>query len=263
MKRLLTAIASMAALALSAEAQAYRCENGGLVGGASDVSAKCTVNSSGQITSVTPYQNTSRQSVRIYPKSQTLSSSVKSYNTSKPRGYAPTPLTPQSNVPPASIIRPGYTPRHSAVQTAPSHRTTIYRPATTTLRSTTPHIISATPSAHIQSNTYAAPCNFKIREVKLRPDLNVYEVCYSDIRPTSDRSVKRLYSRIKKASQRACGTDYNSVLTRWNRTNRRCVDASLDRAVMSSGIDPLRAYHLAKTGKGIPVVRVGPMRDAL
>ena len=258
MKHVITALAGLAAMALSAEAQSYRCENGELVGGTSGVSAKCTVNSAGQITSVTPYQPAGRESLRIYPNDNVRAAPVKTYSPGK-RTYAPTPLTPQTNVPPSAIARPNY--RHNVRTITPNGDA--YTGQTETYRTTQPRVINAaTPSARIQAAAYGAPCNFKIREVKTRSNINVYEVCYSDIQPSNERSMRKLYSRIRKASRRACGTDYDSILTRWSRSNQACVSNSVDRAVMSSEFAPLRAYHLAKTGRGVPTVYVGEPRDA-
>ena len=257
MRYLLTSLAGFALLAVSAEAQQYRCENGELVGGEAGVTARCTTNKSGQIVSVTPYKPVTRQTVRIYPNNQIRSQPVQTYTPKGKRVYAPAPLTPQTNIPPTSIVRPSYTTR----TVAPAGTTPRYRPVKH-VRATQPQIITTVPTPRIQRAAYAAPCTFKIREVNMRGNRNAYEVCHTDIEPTNKRSIRKLYSRLKKASRRACGTDYDSILTRWSQENSRCAAVSLDRAVMTSGIDPLRAYHLSKTGRSVPRVTIGAPRDA-
>ena len=258
MRCLIAGFASLAALAMTAGAQEYRCENGELVGGDSGISARCTTNTSGQIVSVTPYRRTVRPTVRIYPSQTPTTHTVQTYTPSGKRAYTPAPLTPQSHVPPASIKRPGY--RYQTLST--SANTQIYRPVSAASHRTQPRVITATPTPHIQRAAYTAPCSFKVREVSTARHRGAFEVCYKDIQPTDGRSVRKLYSRLKKASRRACGTDYDSILSRWSKENTRCAAASLDRAVMTSGIEPLRAYHLSKTGRAIPRVTVGQPRDA-
>lgn len=256
MRTLIVTIAALALLPVSASAQDYRCENGELVGGEAGVTARCTTNKAGQIISVTPYRKSSRSTVRIYPNNQIRPQSVQSYTPSGKRVYAPTPLTPQAHMPPASIARPTYKAHTVAAPTS----TRVYRPYAAPPSAGQPQIISATPTPRIQRAAYASACSFKVREVKVSTGRNAYEVCYDDIEPANKRSVRKLYSRLKTASRRACGTDYDSILTRWSAENSRCAASYLDEAVMTSGIDPLRAYHLSKTGRAIPRVVVGQPR---
>ncbi len=259
MRLLIAAIAGLILLPLSAMAQGYRCEHGELVGGNTGVNARCKTNQAGQIISVTPYRSTNRQTVRIYPNEQIRSQPVQTYTPKGKRVYAPAPLTPHANVPPADITRPGY----SAQVQADPKGARIYRPSGSNLANRQTHIITAKPTQRIQRASYASGCSFKIREVKVSNDHSAYEVCYNDIEPTNKRSVRKLYARLKKASRRACGTDYDSILTRWSNENARCSANYLDQAVLSSGIDSLRAYHLSKTGRAPePRVIVGPLRDA-
>lgn len=265
MKRVITAISALCALALSAEAQSYTCVDGELAGGAAGVAAKCTTNALGQITSVTPYQPQARQSVKIYPQqqTQTLARSappVRNYTPTGNRAYAPTPLVPLSR-PPAKVIPAAaqtIETRSSNVRVVSPNGNAYYgRPVSYTAANTAP------AAAHVQITPPGAYCDFKVREVRVGGNANVYEVCHSDLNLNSRRSVRRLYSRVQKASNRACGTDYDSILTRWGRDNRSCVSASVDRTVASSGLEPLRAYHFARTGRrGTPTVYVGAPRDA-
>ena len=261
MYRILSAIAGIALIAASADAQTYRCEHGELVGGEAGISARCTVNSAGQITSVTPYKNTSRDRVKIY-RSGDVAAPVQSKTHTAERAYRPSPLKPL----PKDMPR-----QYQASRTISPHAPSAYPPETTVrmvthsepVKASRPsNIITAAPTASIQRAAYASPCTFKIREIKASNNADIYEVCYSDITATDRRSLRKLYSRITRASRRACGTDYDSILTRWGKANSACVAKSVDRAVMTSGLDPLRAYHLAKTGKGVPTVYVGAPRDA-
>lgn len=254
MRYLIASLGAALAVAGTASPQTYTCENGELIGGETNVTARCTTNKAGQITSVTPYKVSNRQSVRIYPNNQVRSAPVKTYTPASKRTYTPAPLSAQTNRPPEAIIRPGYT-----VQTAPAPLN-IYR-SSRSVRATRPQIISAVPSSRIQTAAYAAPCSFNVRKVA-RTDRNQFEVCGTDINPQNRRTIKKLYKRLKTASRRACGTDYDSILSRWSKENSQCAAASLDRAVMTSGIEPLQAYHLAKTGKGTPHVSVGAPRFA-
>lgn len=260
MKRILTLAASVAIIAMTAEAQAYRCEYGELVGGEEGVSAKCTVNSAGQITSVTPYIPASRQKVEIYRGGEVKQTPVQSYTATGKRAYHPTPLKPHGKQ-----VSGGFdASNHRVVQTTPTYapqQVEIISPSRN-YSSQRVNIISADPTPSIQPAAYRAPCNFKIREVAIKQNANAYEVCYSDIESTDEQSMRKLYARVKRAARRACGTDYDSIFTRWSKENADCTDANLDRAVMASGIDPLRAYHLARTGKGTPTVYVGAPRDA-
>jgi len=259
MKRFVTAIAGLAALAVSAEAQSFRCENGELVGGASDVTARCTANAAGQITSVTPYKSSTRETVEIYRGGDVRPEPVRTYTPTGNRQHYPAPLVPHNNAQPPVQRQTTYAYR----QPASAVRTTIVSPNGNIYNqrgAPRTNVITASQFPIAQQANYAAPCRFKIRELAARGNTNVYEVCYSDIPSNDRRSMSKLYSRIKKASKRACGTDYDSVLTRWSRQNRICVNNSVDRAVMNSGLDSLRAYHLAKTGRGIPTVYVGDPR---
>ena len=258
MKHVIGLIAGLVLTGMAAQAQEFRCENGELVGGDSGITARCTTNKAGQIISVTPYKSTARQSVRIYPSDHVRSHPVQTYTPKGKRVYAPTPLTPQKHVPPPTLARPSYTNRTTTPTTT---RTIIRRTTSPNFGRTQPKIITAAPTPHIQRAAYAAPCNFKIREVNAPQSANRFEVCHTDIDPTNNRAIRKLYSRLKKASRRACGTDYDSILTRWSNQNAKCAAASLDRAVMTSGIDPLRAYHLSRTGRTVPRVTVGQIRD--
>lgn len=259
MRYVFALLAAFLVLSVSSEAQEYRCENGELIGGNTGVTARCATNKAGQIISVTPYQSATRQTVRIYPGDQVRSQSVQTYTQQGRRAYAPTPLTAQRRAPPESISLPHRTLR--AVSPAATH-TIVRRSAFSNMRATQPHIIQATPTPRIQRSAYTAPCNFRVREVSRGENHNFYEVCHTDIEPKNKHSIRKLYSRLKKASRRACGTDYDSILTRWSEENRSCAAASLDRAVMISGIASLQSYHFSKTGRSLPRVTVGSPRDA-
>ena len=252
MRRLLIATIGLAAAAISAEAQTYRCEGGELIGGNTGVSAKCSVNAQGQITSVRPYQANKRQTVKIYRSNQVHAQPVTTVSSSIHRTYSPKPLTSQSNIPP-SIIRPSY----SAVQP----HSNVYRVNSRPLRTTQPQIIKTVPNTRAQNIAYVGACNFKVREISSH-DAGVYEVCSRDLKVSDARSIRKIYARMKKASRLACGTDHDSILTRWSKENSRCAAASLDQAVGRSGIDPLRSYHLAMTGRAVPTVHIGSLRDA-
>lgn len=260
MVRLVSILAGLLIIAATANAQTYRCEYGELVGGQTGVSAKCTVNSAGQITSVTPYETARRDRVTIYRSGQIANVPARSYKRVGERAHRPAPLKPLRSQPVQA-----FSERHSYSPGAPSaYPTEIVRTVSHDTISRPAHrrnIITPGTPPNVQRSALATPCTFKIREVPANGNNSIYEVCYSDIGNNDPRSLRKLYSRIKRASRRACGTDYDSILTRWSASNARCVDANVDRAVMTSGLDPLRAYHLARTGKGTPTVYVGAPRD--
>jgi len=280
MKKLMMALAGLAALGLPAEAQSYRCENGELMGGPAGTFAKCSTNAYGQITNVRPYSpgSASRQTTRIYPNAQSPSrgttqvyrggqrTSVQ-HSAPRYRSAAPAPLRSHQSHSRTTVTQPVYTRpamthssapvRYSApVQRQPYQPTRVVRTAPPQPQISRKAVTATSRYGHRGSGV----CKKKIKRIPTRGDITAYEVCYEDLVPVYGKRTKKLYHRIEHASEKACGFDNHSFVSRWYSRRSDCVGDSVYRAVMETGIPELRQYYFAKTGKGVPRATVGPLR---
>jgi UrcA family protein len=161
----------------------------------------------------------------------------------------------------------------AAAYQAPVTTTTTYRsPVTRTTTYRVPArpaqpVYKPAPEPHYEPEYDYTPavalnrgyCERGIRQLRNdRDGRKRYEVCYRDLQPVYGANVEVLYSRIERAAEEAC--EVNGVAAIYRSGTRKCERQTIENAVYDTGLEGLRNFHVAATGRGRPRVTVGPLR---